>query len=146
WVGFHHAALLGEFDGYPMWEWFSDFLGGIRFKNYIEELASGTVHVEDQSHPVMNGIFGSFILTNDEWYTFNKNPRPNVHVLANVDEGSYNPPSDITIGDHPAVWVNANNKARNVYFLMGHHADLFDSEDFVKMFGNAILWTAGKKQ
>lgn len=22
-VGFHHATLLGEFDGYPMWEWFS---------------------------------------------------------------------------------------------------------------------------
>lgn len=22
WVGFHHATLLGEFDGYPMWQWF----------------------------------------------------------------------------------------------------------------------------
>ena len=30
WVGFHHASLLGEFDGYPMWPWFSEFLGGIR--------------------------------------------------------------------------------------------------------------------
>src|SRR6202043_770617 len=25
WIGFHHATLLGEFDGYPMWRWFSDF-------------------------------------------------------------------------------------------------------------------------
>ena len=25
WVGFHHAALLGDFDGFPMWHWFSDY-------------------------------------------------------------------------------------------------------------------------
>ena len=31
WIGFHHASLLGEYDGYPMWDWFSTFLGGIRF-------------------------------------------------------------------------------------------------------------------
>ena len=30
WVGFHHATLLGDFDGFPMWQWFSDFMGGIR--------------------------------------------------------------------------------------------------------------------
>jgi hypothetical protein len=35
WIGFHHATLLGEFDGYPMWPWFSSFMGGIRFLNYI---------------------------------------------------------------------------------------------------------------
>src|ERR1700730_7706869 len=23
WIGFHHASLLGEFDGYSMWQWFS---------------------------------------------------------------------------------------------------------------------------
>lgn len=40
WVGFHHATLLGNFDGYPMWDWFSDFMGGIRFKNYIAPTAS----------------------------------------------------------------------------------------------------------
>ncbi|MHA4809228.1 ThuA domain-containing protein [Flavitalea flava] len=27
WIGFHHASLLGEFDGYPMWQWFSTFMG-----------------------------------------------------------------------------------------------------------------------
>ncbi|HSC37543.1 MAG TPA: ThuA domain-containing protein, partial [Chitinophagaceae bacterium] len=34
WIGFHHAGLLGEFDGYPMWKWFSGFMGGIRYTNY----------------------------------------------------------------------------------------------------------------
>ena len=40
WVGLHHATLLGEFDGQPMWPWFSDFMGKIRFKNYIPTFAS----------------------------------------------------------------------------------------------------------
>ncbi|MBB5635188.1 type 1 glutamine amidotransferase [Pedobacter cryoconitis] len=143
WVGFHHATLLGEFDGYPMWNWFSDFMGGIRFKNYIAGLASGKVYVEDKTHPVMKGLPASFTVTNDEWYTFDKNPRPNVKVLASVDESSYQPASAIKMGDHPVIWMNEKMKARNVYFLIGHHADLLKSNEFKKMFGNAILWAAG---
>jgi len=144
WVGFHHATLLGEFDGYPMWKWFSDFMGGIRFDNYIAGKASGTVNVEDIKHPVMKGVSKSFVLDNDEWYTYNKSPRPNVHVLATVDESSYNPPSDIKMGDHPVVWVNPKMKARNVYFLMGHDGSLLKSKDFTTMFANAIKWASGK--
>lgn len=144
WVGFHHATLLGEFDGYPMWQWFSDFMGSIRFKNYIAETASATVHIEDSGHPIMKGVENSFTLMDDEWYTFDKNPRDNanIHVLANVDESTYEPMSVIKMGDHPAIWTNKNMKARNVYFLMGHAKSLFDSENFTKMFANAILWAA----
>lgn len=144
WVGFHHATLLGEFDGYPMWNWFSDFMGGIKFKNYIAARASGTVYVETKKHLVMRGLPASFVLPDDEWYIFDKNPRPNVTVLANVDENSYQPASNIKMGDHPVIWSNEKMKARNVYFLVGHHANLFRSEPFKTMFGNAILWASGK--
>jgi chitinase len=144
WVGFHHATLLGEFDGYPMWNWYSEFMGGIRFQNYIAQLADGTVRVEDSKHPVMKGVSPSFVLLADEWYTFNKSPRPKVHVLANVDETSYKPATNIKMGDHPAVWVNPAKKARNVYFLMGHSNRLFESEDFKTMFANAIKWAGSK--
>jgi uncharacterized protein len=143
WVGFHHATLLGEFDGYPMWTWFSDFMGGIRFDNYIAAKASGTINLEDKKHPVMKGVSKSFVLDNDEWYTFNKSPRPNVKVLATVDESSYKPASGIKMGDHPVVWVNEKKKARNVYFLMGHDGSLLKSEDFTTMFSNAIHWASG---
>lgn len=144
WVGFHHATLLGEFDGYPMWQWFSDFMGGIRFQNYIAPLADGTVTVEDNNHPVMKGVQPTFVIPDDEWYTFDKSPRPNVHVLASVDESSYTPASEIKMGDHPVVWVNTNKKARNVYFLMGHDKKLYETDDFTKMFRNAIVWASGK--
>ena len=84
-IGFHHATLLGEFDGYPMWEWFSDFMGKIRYKNYIADKTDGTVQVEDREHPVMKDVPGTFVIPDDEWYTYETNPRPNVHVLAHVD-------------------------------------------------------------
>lgn len=140
WIGFHHATLLGEFDGFPMWQWFSDFMGGIRFRNYIAPLADGTVMVEDKEHPVMRGVRASFVIPDDEWYTYDKSPRPNVHVLASVDEATYTPASDIRMGDHPIVWVNEDKKARNVYFQIGHSRKLYDTEDFTKMFRNAINW------
>lgn len=141
WIGFHHATLLGEFDGYPMWQWFSDFMGGVRFKNYIAPLANGTLIVEDKQHPVMKDVPASFVVPDDEWYTYDKSPRPNVHVLANVDESSYTPASDIKIGDHPVVWVNESKKARNVYFQIGHSSKLYETEGFTTMFRNAINWT-----
>lgn len=141
WIGFHHATLLGEFDGYPMWQWFSDFMGGVRFKNYIAPLADGTLIVEDKQHPVMKDVPASFVVPDDEWYTYDKSPRPNVHVLANVDESSYTPASDIKMGDHPVVWVNENKKARNVYFQIGHSSKLYETEGFTTMFRNAINWT-----
>ena len=101
WIGFHHATLLGEFDGYPMWQWFSGFMGGIKFKDYIADFAAGNVRAEDVSHPVMEGIPSSFLIKKEEWYIYDKSPRSNVHVIANVDESSYSPVTGKTMGDHP---------------------------------------------
>ena len=88
WIGFHHATLLGEFDGFQMWPWFHDFMGGIRFKDYIATFVTGTVTVDAPDHPVMRGVPSPFVIKDEEWYTYDKSPRPNVHVLASVDESS----------------------------------------------------------
>lgn len=143
WIGFHHATLLGEFDGYPMWPWFSQFMGGIRFKDYIPKFATATVVTEDPPHPVMKNIPRSFVVEQEEWYTYDKSPRPNVHVLARVDESTYSPDTPIKMGgDHPVIWTNNHMKARNVYIFMGHHPELFQNSAFTTIFHNAILWTA----
>ncbi|MDR3688719.1 MAG: ThuA domain-containing protein [Fimbriimonas sp.] len=142
WIGLHHASLLGEFDGFPMWNWFSDFMGGIRWKDYISTFARANVRVEDRKHPVMRGVPASFPVTTEEWYTYDKDPRPNVHVIANVDEASYQPDSKIKMGDHPVVWSNPRVKARNVYIFMGHSPDLFDNEAYTHLFRNAIFWAS----
>jgi len=145
WIGFHHASLLGEFDGYPMWQWFSDFMGGIRFTNYIAGFASATITVEDNNHPSMKSIPSSFEIVKDEWYTYNKSPRANVHVLASVDESTYRPSSDIKMGDHPVIWTNDHMKARNIYIFMGHDPGLFSNVAFTTLFRNSIFWAATRK-
>ncbi len=143
WVGFHHPTLLGVFDGYPMWQWYSDFMGGIMFKDYLPGGTSARLTVEDKDHPAMKGIASSFI-TKDEWYLYDKSPRPNVHVLASIDESTYDPPKDKKMGDHPVIWTNERMKARNIYIAMGHFPELFKDENFTTLFKNAIFWAAKK--
>jgi hypothetical protein len=142
--GFHHAALLGQFDGFPMWQWFSVFMGDIIYKNYIPTFASATVKIEDALHPVMKNLPSSFKIDKEEWYTFNKSPRPNVQVIASVDESSYEPGTDIKMGDHPVIWTNLNFKARNLYVFMGHAPELFNNIYYTTIFRNAIFWAAAK--
>jgi len=145
WIGFHHATLLGEFDGYPMWQWFSKFMGGIRYKNYIATFVKAKVNVEDKIHPVMKGVSPFFIVQKEEFYTYEESPRPNVHVLASVDESTYEPNSAIKMGDHPVIWTNPNYKARNIYIFMGHSPVLFQSKDYTTLFTNAIFWAVGSR-
>jgi type 1 glutamine amidotransferase len=144
WVGLHHATLLGKFDGQPMWPWFSDFMGKIKFKDYIPKFSSGTVRVEDKAHPCMKGVPESFTISKEEWYTYDRSPRPNVHVLAHVDEASYSDPSAVRMGDHPVIWSNERMAARNVYIFMGHGPWLFENTAFTTIFRNAVLWAAEK--
>ncbi|MDO4827276.1 MAG: glycosyl hydrolase family 18 protein [Bacteroidia bacterium] len=141
-IGFHHATLLGNFDGYPMWRWFSDFMGGITYRNYIAPLADGDIHVEAPQHPVMEGVDSVFTILDDEWYIYDRSPRETeyIQVLASVDENSYRPDSDIRMGDHPAVWTNTAVKSRNVYFIFGHSPKLLENPNFRKLFTNSIDW------
>lgn len=141
-IGFHHATLLGDiFGAGDMWQWFSDFMGGVRWKAYIPTLTDGTICIEDKAHPVMAGVGDTVRIPKDEWYTYDRSPRPNVHVLAHVDEHSYTPASEVRMGDHPVVWTNESKAARNVYFQFGHSAELFQVPDFVRMFAGALRWT-----
>jgi uncharacterized protein len=142
WIGFHHATLLGYFDGFDLWGWYSNFMGGIQYTNYIASFVSGTVHVDDPKHPAMLGLQSSFPIENEEWYTYNKSPRANVHVLASVDENSYTPATTIRMGDHPVVWTNEHVKAKNIYIFMGHHPELFQNKSFTTLVHNSILWAA----
>jgi hypothetical protein len=144
WIGFHHATLLGTFDGYPMWNWFSSFMGDIQFKNYIATFADARVNVEDVKHPVMRGVTSPITIEKEEWYTYNKSPRAKVHVIASVDEKTYRPESGIVMGDHPVVWTNESMPARNVYMFMGHGPWLFKNAAYRQIFANAIEWASGK--
>lgn len=143
WIGFHHPTLLGVFDGYPMWQWYSAFMGGIMFNDYLPGGTSARLTVEDKNHPVMKGLQPVFI-TKDEWYLYDKSPRSNVHVLASIDESTYDPPKEKKMGDHPVIWTNEHVKARNIYIAMGHFPELFKDENYAGLVKNAIFWAVKK--
>ena len=140
WIGFHHASLLGDFDGFAIWPWFSEFLGGIVWKDYVAKRVDGEVYIEKKNHPIFKKLPSHFNLPSEEWYTFDKSPRGGAEVLATVDENSYKPSSDIKMGDHPVIWTNPRKKAKNVYFLFGHHGGLFQSTEFKQLLTNTMQW------
>ncbi|WP_308198991.1 ThuA domain-containing protein [Chitinophaga sedimenti] len=100
------------------------------------------MRVEVPEHPLFKDISKAFNIKTEEWYTYDKSPRPQVTVLANVEEDSYRPASDKKMGDHPVIWTNPKYKARNVYIFMGHSPDLFDNAAYKTLFRNAIFWAA----
>lgn len=140
WVGIHAAGLPGKSfvsPGKTYWQWYEDFLGGI---NYIPHPAfqKGVVVVEDHKHPVMKNLPDRFEVA-DEWYEFDKSPRPNVHVLATADESSYR--QNKPMGDHPIIWTNEKYR-RMVYIGIGHDATLCSDKNYETLVTNAILWAA----
>lgn len=149
WIGFHHATLLGDFDGFKMWPWFSDWMGHIKYKNYIADFASAVVNVEDKKSPIMKGVPPAFPIITEEWYTYDKSPRldKNIHVLATVDESTYIPSRDIKMGgDHPVIWTNTKKPGKNLYIFMGHSPDLFNNPSYTTLLRNAIFWSVSKKK
>lgn len=140
WIGVHHATLLGNFNGHTVWPWFARFMGDIRFMSYIPTFVAAEVRVEDAAHPVMKGLPARFRVAKEEWYTYDKSPRPNVRVLASVDEATYEPDSDRKMGDHPVVWTNEHIPGKNVYVFMGHDPHLFDNSSYKQLLTNALHW------
>jgi type 1 glutamine amidotransferase len=86
-----------------------------------------------------------FTIMKEEWYTWDKSPRNNVHVLASVNESSYTPSSTIKMGDHPVIWTNEHFPARNIYIFMGHGPDLLENKFYTVLLTNAVFWAAGKE-
>jgi type 1 glutamine amidotransferase len=148
WVGLHHAALYGpevQPSSEAPWTWFYNFIGQINFIDYIATFAAAEVYVEEPTHPIFAGVPSPFLVTTDEWYKWDRSPRPNVHVLAHVDESSYMPPSTINMGgDHPVIWTNDAYKGRNLYIFIGHHPNLFQNTPYMTLLENAIFWAAGQ--
>ena len=94
--------------------------------------------VEDRDHPITKGLPWRFEV-GDEWYEFDRSPRPNVHVLATADESTYT--QNKPMGDHPIIWTNPTYH-RVVYIGIGHDASLCSDPNFTLLIRNAVLWAA----
>ena len=142
WVGIHAAGLTGKQFISPQrtyWQWFEDFMGGVVYSPH-PAFQKGTVVVEDRTHPITRNLPARFEVS-DEWYEFDKSPRPNVKVLATADESSYR--QNKAMGDHPIIWVNPKFR-RMVYIGIGHDASLCTDPNFTTLVRDAILWASSK--
>jgi type 1 glutamine amidotransferase len=140
WVGVHAAGLTGtQFKGpdVPYWMWFQKLMGDIIYSPHPKK-QTGIILVEDRKHPVTRNLPASFSFY-DEWYEFNRSPRPNVHVLATADETSYK--QEIPMGDHPMIWTNPSFD-RAVYIAIGHDTTACTDPNFTILMHDAILWAA----
>jgi cytochrome c len=103
------------------------------------------VVVEDVNSPATRG-WGRSVTRSDEWYGFLTNPRPSVHVLASLDESSYEPwTGDMGLGaaDHPILWCQRYQGGRSVYNAMGHPAAAWSDPKFLESVLGSINMAAG---
>jgi type 1 glutamine amidotransferase len=99
------------------------------------------VRVEDRTSAATKGLPAAWTRT-DEWYEFDRNPRPAVHVLATVDETTY---SGGTMGaDHPIAWCHRYDGGRSVYTAMGHTRESFSERRYLAHLLGAIEMAAGR--
>lgn len=141
WVGVHGAGLIIPSSyvkrNYPDWTFYSTLLGGIVWLVH-PALQNGTVIVEDRTHPATKNLPATFSIR-DEWYEWDKNPRPNVHVLGRADESTYQQVKPQ--GDHPIIWTCPAFQ-RAIYIGIGHDASDWNNTAFTTLIRDSLLWAS----
>lgn len=140
-AGLHSTSNMDKTD----WPWWSDLMGGAFFRNHpsgADQFQEATVRVEEAEHPSTAGLPGDWIRT-DEWYNFTANPREKVHVLATLDESTYNPGSGAMGDDHPIAWCSNYDGGRTWYTALGHSSEHYDEPLMREHILGGIQWAAG---
>lgn len=156
WVGIHSAA-----DTEYEWGFYGKLLGGAYFKNHPVQ-QPGVIVNEAPDHPSTAHLPERWQLPLEEFYSFRRNPRPNVRVLLNIDESTYaqdpntsNLPSEETfpefpegetgtMGDHPMSWCHEIAGGRAWYTALGHENYLYRTPDYRAHILGGILTAAGR--
>lgn len=126
--GITHAGSVAEAPDDV--EWMGPGLG-------LSGWEAATVHVEDEACPAIRGIKDGDTIV-DEWYGFHDNPRPDVNVVATVDETTYEPYMGEMGDDHPIVWWREFGGGRTVYNAMGHSSAMWADPTFLRTIAGGI--------
>ena len=119
----------------------AEYEGSLRYTTW----EPARVEVEDVHSPAMSG-WGSAQVRTDEWYGFVASPRQHVHVLATVNEDTYDAQGgDMGPGaaDHPIAWCHEYDGGRAVYTAMGHTIASWSEPLFLSHIEAAIEMAAG---
>lgn len=131
-----HAASDTEYD----WPWYGDLVGAYFLSHPANQDA--TIDVEDPAHPSTAHLPDRWD-RHDEWYNFRSNPRGDVHVLASLDEDSYDPGSGAMGADHPTAWCQVYDGGRSWYTGGGHTDESYAEPAFREHLLGGIQTAAG---
>ena len=132
-----HSAIETELS----WQFLTDALGARA--NGLSETQEATVKVADRVHPSSEDLPEYWTRT-DRWYNFDTNVRGFQHVLATVDEGTYD---GGTMGfDHPIAWCQDFSGGRVWYTGRGGTSQSFSSDSFQEHLLGGVEWAAGAEK
>ncbi len=134
-VGIHAAADSGF-----TWPWYGGLVGAY-FRSH-PAIQRARVKVEDPAHPSMRALPRRWTRT-DEWYNYRSNPRGTVHVLATLDERSYDVGDDGMGPDHPITWCQDYDGGRSWYTGLGHTKESYTEPEFLKTLLGGLRTAAG---
>src|SRR5579862_5243354 len=102
------------------------------------------IRVEDPGHPSTVHLGPSFRIK-DEIYQVKNWKRGDVHVLLSVDPGTV----DLSKGkredkDYALAWTRSYGKGRVFYTALGHYAEVWKDERFLKHLVEGIRWAAAE--
>ena len=133
-VGVHSAADT-EYD----WPWYGELVGA--YFNGHPAVQQATVRVERAGHRSTR-MLEALWPREDEWYSFDLNPRANVMVLASLDESTY-AVAGFAMGDHPICWYHGHDGGRAFYEAGGHTSASWSDGAFVEHVAEGIEWARG---
>ncbi|WP_206685934.1 ThuA domain-containing protein [Kribbella qitaiheensis] len=128
-----HAAADTEYG----WPYYGQLVGA--WFNSHPAIQQVTARVEDRTHQSTAHLGATWVRT-DELYNYSTNPRPNVHVLINLDESTY---SGGNMGDHPIAWYHSQGSGRSFYTGFGHTIESYSDQAFRQHLLGGILYAAG---
>ena len=133
WVGIHSAADT-EYD----WPWYGDLIGAY-FKDH-PAIQPAVLDVADPRDRSTSGLPAKWLRT-DEWYNFKSNPRSAVHVLATIEESSYD--GGEMGADHPIAWWHDYDGGRAWYTAGGHTDEAWLEPLFLAHVLGGIVYAIG---
>ena len=128
-----HSATDTEYN----WPFYTQLVGA-QFKAHPAGVHDGKIVIEDRMHPSTAFLSNQWVRS-EEWYNFRANPRPNVRVLASVDEKSY---QGGTMGDHPVIWCQEFEGGRSWYTELGHSPAAYHETMFMESVYEGLLWAS----
>ncbi len=103
---------------------------------------NATIKVADRVHLASRSL-PEYWTRSDRFYNFKANVRGVAHVLATVDETTYDGGTMTELADHPVAWCKDYEGGRAFYTNVGASGDL-SSAAARKHLAGAIQWTAGE--